>query len=81
MSEARCLAKIGGDSRKIERGSSIYDDQIARCNEVPVFFALQNCADESRIFSCPSRVTAIEGPTFQSEIFRRNCECLHARAR
>src|SRR5215831_610620 len=46
-----CLSKILRHVRKIQRRSSVYDDQIACRSQIAVSFALQNCPDRSRILS------------------------------
>src|SRR6266404_8692773 len=69
-SEARSLVKIGGDSREMERGSSVYNDEIARYSEVPVSFAVQNCADQFRVYPRAAGSKSIEALPFQSKIAR-----------
>src|SRR5262245_18055407 len=45
----RCALKILRHVREIQRGSSVYHYQIAGHSKIAVSFALQNCADRSRI--------------------------------
>src|SRR5438552_1049976 len=75
-----CVLKIVRHAREVQRGSSVYDDQIVDHSKIAICFAVQNCAGHSCIFS--RAFTAMTNRSgLYSGVLGRNGEWFDPRAR